>query len=57
MKDCIAHQELELFVGSDGIVRINVDGVCQLRVRVQPENIRLICPPNSGITLQRSPND
>jgi hypothetical protein len=43
MKDCIAHQELEMFVGSDDIVRINVDGICQLRVRVKLSDIRLVC--------------
>lgn len=52
MKDCIAHHELEVFVGSDNVVRINVDGICELRVKVQPDNIHLICPPDSCLTFK-----
>lgn len=33
----IAEKELELFFGEDGLVRINIDGVCALRVRVNKD--------------------
>jgi hypothetical protein len=33
--------ELEVFLGSDGIIRINVDGVCALRFKIDP-NFRLV---------------
>jgi hypothetical protein len=62
MKDCIAHHELEVMIGADNVVRINVDGICQLRVKVQPgdihlvclqpDNIHLICPPDSCLTFK-----
>lgn len=34
VRDCTAIKELELIVGSDRIFRVNIDGVCSLRVRL-----------------------
>jgi hypothetical protein len=31
-----AHREFEIFIGSDNIARINSDGVCILRVHLDP---------------------
>lgn len=28
--------EVEVFVGSDRIVRVNLDGICRLRFRIEP---------------------
>lgn len=35
MVDRVSYEELEIFVGSDKVVRINVDGVCAMRIRVE----------------------
>lgn len=34
--DSIATKHLEIFVGADNIVRINVDGICALRAKLSP---------------------
>jgi len=42
MQDLVATYELQFVIGSDGIVRVNVDDVCVLRVRCSVDDIRLI---------------
>jgi len=32
----LAMHQVEIVVGSDRVVRVNIDGVCALRVRMQP---------------------
>lgn len=34
MQDCTAIKQLELVVGADRIFRVNIDGICALRVRM-----------------------
>lgn len=41
-------QTLELVFGSDRIVRINVDGICVLRVKLSPTAI--VVPRGAGLT-------
>lgn len=41
-----AVQELEVNVGSDGIVQINIDGVCAMRVRLGKD---CLCKLRGGI--------
>lgn len=34
--DRLAEKQLEIVVGSDNVVRINIDGICAMRVRIAP---------------------
>lgn len=30
----VAHEQLQISIGSDRVVRVNVDGICAIRVRM-----------------------
>lgn len=34
--DRLAKQQLEIVVGTDEVVRINIDSICAMRVRIAP---------------------
>lgn len=44
--DMIAEKQLEIVVGSDLVTRINVDGLCVLRVKVASSetDVRIVTP-------------
>lgn len=50
MNDHLAEKQLEIVIGSDRIIRINIDGTCVLRVRLEPGAEYVI--DNRGATLE-----
>jgi hypothetical protein len=54
MQDHTAIKQLELIVGTDRIVRVNIDGICALRVRLHGDaelvirDFRKLLEPSNG---------
>jgi hypothetical protein len=49
--DYFANHELEVFLGSDRVVRINVDGTCMVRIHLIPGAI--LCVAGSAQSERR----
>jgi len=45
-----ATQQLEVMIGHDKIVRVNIDGICALRVRL-PKDMKVLVQDDGGLVV------